>query len=133
MSFLLSIPQKNAALDAVTANVTAGSYVQLYAGTVPGTCADTPSSPTVLVALPFEDTPCFQGATGGSATAGAITQTNAAADGIATFYRISTGATAGATVLFQGTVGTTGTNLILNTTSLVTGYPCAITSLVISI
>jgi hypothetical protein len=59
-------------------------------------------------------------------TASAITTANAAATGTASFYRLLK--SDGTTVIEQGTVGTSGADLNLNTTSIVSGGPVAVSS-----
>ena len=64
--------------------------------------------------------------------ANAITQDSSAdATGTAAFFRILN--SAGTTTYAQGTVGTSGSDLNLNTTSIVLGGPISVTSLTISI
>lgn len=84
---------------------------------------------TLLATLTFSD-PAFGAASGGTATASAITDdTSADATGTAAVLRLrdSTPAT-----VAEGTVGTSGADLNLNTTSITTGDRVACTSATIT-
>lgn len=109
-----------------TATGTAGKVV-IYSGTEPATADTAITTQTVLVT--------FTQAAGqnmfGAASNGVITLANtpltqaAAATGTASFFRITTSA---GTVVLQGTVGTSGAQLNLNTVSITSGVNVTITS-----
>lgn len=67
--------------------------------------------------------------TNGVLTANAITSATAGASGTAAFFRITT---SGGTAVVQGTVGTSGADLNLSTTSISSGVTVAISSLVLT-
>lgn len=94
-------------------------YIRIYSGSQP-TDADTAlSGQTLLAELRF-GADAFPAAVAGLLTANAITQDSSAdATGTATWARILK--SDGTTVLFDGSVGTASANVILNTTSIVTG------------
>ena len=113
------------ALDAGTAAV-----VNIYSGTVPADADAALSGNTLLAQLTCSGT-AFSGISdtnpGARATFAAITPDSSAdATGVATFFRILT-QNAG-TVCCQGTVGTTASDLVLNTTSITAGSQVSITS-----
>ena len=128
MAFTLTTAQKNTALNTITTAIGAGANVIIYSGTAPTNADASLSGNTVLATLPLSST-SFGAASGGTITANAITQENASASATATFYRILT---SGATVICQGAVGTSGADMNLNTTALVSGGPVLVSSFTIS-
>ena len=113
------------AIDAGTAAV-----INIYSGTIP-TDADAGLSGNTLLAQLTCNATAFSGISdtnpGARATFAAITpDASADATGTATFFRILT-QNAG-TVCAQGTVGTTASDLVLNTTSITAGSQVSITS-----
>jgi hypothetical protein len=121
----LSNTAANAAADAVTVLANTG-YLRIYDG-AQAADADTAIGAQVLLAeLRFNAT-AFGAAAAGVATANAITSDSAAnATGTATWFRALK--SDGTTVLFDGSVGTSGANLNLNTVSIVTAAAVAVTS-----
>jgi hypothetical protein len=128
MAFTLTTAMKNTLLNQITTAAGASSTIQIFSGSIPAN-ADATNLGTLLVSLPCSN-PFAAGASGGILTASAITQTNASQSGTAAFYRLM--ASNGTTVLSQGLVNTTGAEMNLNTTAIVSGGPCVITSLTIS-
>ncbi len=108
----------NAAVDAVTVLCNTG-YLRIYDGTKAAT-ADTAIGAQVLLAeLRFGAT-AFAAAAAGVATANAITSdTSANNTGTASWFRVLKAD--GSTVVFDGTCGTSATDLVLNSVSIVTG------------
>lgn len=126
----LSAASRNLALNAALDVLNTGS-MKLYTGTQP-TDADTAlSGNTLLASLPLNAT-AFAAASAGSKTANAITSdTNAAATGTATFYRLFK--SDGTTAVYDGSVGTATSNLVLNSTSITAGGTVACSSLVVTL
>jgi len=119
----------SAAADAVVDLIDGGAgagTLKIYAGTIP-TNADTAVGAQVLLAtLTFTD-PAFGAASNGVATASAITSdTSADATDTAAWFRI---ADSNAVTVLDGTVGTSGDDINLNTVSIVAGATVSITSL----
>lgn len=122
----ITTANRNRAADAVTARANNGS-LRIYAGTAPADANAALSGNTLLANLPLSAT-AFGAASAGVATANAITSDSSAdATGTATFFRVLE--SDGTTVVFQGTVGTSGTELVLNNTSIVAGGNVSVTSL----
>lgn len=118
---------RSAAADAVTALIGSGANLVIYDGTPPATVNAALSSNNVLAVLPLSSTP-FGAASSGVATANTITTDSSAdASGTATFFRIRK--SDGTTYVMQGSVGTSGCDLNLVTTSIVSGQPVSVTSL----
>ena len=113
-----------------------GGLVRIYSGTEP-TTADTALGAQVLLATLTFGSPAFNTAGITSSgndrvmTANAITADSAAdADGTASFFRCTN--TAGTTTYYQGTVGTSGQQLNLTATNIVTGGVVSISSLTVA-
>lgn len=132
---VMSMIGAKAALDAVTALVNGGGTGHLYvrSGAPPATSL-TADSGTLGATLTMNAT-AFGASTSAEtngkakATAAAITSdTNAAASITAGHFRIKSGA---GTVIFQGTVGTSSADLVLNTTTITAGDTVAVTALVV--
>jgi hypothetical protein len=133
MAFTMIDARKNAMLDTFTSGIGASPLLRIYdaTGGVPANANTALGSQVVLGTLTFSATP-FPAAANGTLTANPITQDSAAdATGTAAFYRILN--SAGTVTYAQGTVGTSGADLNLNTTSIVAGGPISVTSLTISI
>jgi len=126
-----AIAAANAAVDLIDVGSTnAAGEVRIYDGTVP-TDADTALSGNTLLATLVMSNPAFgaaaDAAPGATATASAITDDSSAdATGTASFFRIVDRDEA---TILQGTVGTSGADLNLNTVSIVTAAVVSITSM----
>jgi predicted amidohydrolase YtcJ len=118
LNLKLSNATVNAEADAHSALLNSG-YLRIYDGTQP-TNADTAIGAQVLLAeLRFGAT-AFAAASAGVATANAITSDSSAnATGTATWYR--TLKSDGTTVVSDGSVGTSGANLNLNSVAITAG------------
>jgi hypothetical protein len=134
MALKLSTAAADAMLSALGTALN-GGRVRIYSGTEPAT-ADTALGAQVLLAELTFGSPAFNGTitTSGTdrvMTANAITQDSAAdADGTASFFRCTN--TAGSTTYYQGTVGTSGQQLNLTATNIVTGGVVSISSLTVA-
>lgn len=115
----ITTANRNRAADAVCARANGGS-LRIYSGTPPADANAALSGNTLLANLAMSAT-AFGAASSGVATANAITADSSAdADGTATFFRVLE--SDGTTVVFQGSVGTSGADLNLSTTTIaVTG------------
>jgi hypothetical protein len=118
--------QRSRAADAVTARANNGR-LRIYSGTVPADANAALSGNTLLADLPFGAT-AFGAAASGVATANAITTDSSAdATGTATFFRVLESDLT--TVVFQGTVGTSGAELNLSSVSVIAGGPVSVSAL----
>ena len=105
-----------------------GGTLKIYSGAVPANADAALSGNTLLSTLTFAN-PAFSAAAAGVKTANAIAQDpNAAATGVATFWR----AFNGAAVVAQGTVGTSGESLNLGTTNINAGDVVQVSSFVVT-
>ena len=106
---------RNAGVNAKAALLNSGT-INLYSGTRPATADTALAGNTLLATLTFGAT-AFGAAVAGVATANAITQcSSAAAGGTATFARLLT---SGAAAVADVSVGTSGTELVINSTTIV--------------
>jgi hypothetical protein len=120
----------NAEADAVGAALDNG-YIRIYDGTQP-TNADTAVGAQTLLAELRLGADAFGAASNGTITANAITSDSSAnATGTASWARIL--ASNGTTVWFDGSVGTSDANVILNTTSIVSGAVVSCSSLTFTV
>lgn len=122
----ITTANRNRAADAVCARANNGS-LRIYSGTAPADANAALSGNTLLANLAMSAT-AFAAAASGVATANAITADSSAdATGTATFFRVLE--SDGTTVVFQGTVGTTGAELNLSSVAIVAGGNVAVSSL----
>lgn len=120
---------KNARLDEISTAVGSTGKIRIYSGTPPATANTALSGNTVLADLTCA-APFAGAASGGVLTVGTITSdTSADATGTATFFRVLT---SGAAAVIQGTVGTSGADLNLNTVSITAGATVAISTFTIT-
>jgi hypothetical protein len=118
---------RNARLDAITTFVGASGKLRIYSGTRPATGG---AITTLLAELTLNAT-FAPAASGGVLTLNAITgDTSADATGTATWARIFK--SDGTTICLDCSVGTSGADINLNTTSLVTGAAVTVTSATIT-
>lgn len=124
MTVGMSSALRNARLDAITTAAGASALLRIYDGTRPATGG---TVTTKLAELTCNAT-FAPSASGGTLTLNAISSdTSADATGTATWARI---VTSGATFVLDCSVGTSGTDIVLNTVSLVSGATVAVTSAV---
>jgi xanthine/uracil/vitamin C permease (AzgA family) len=132
MALTIAAAQKKSALDNIYDNLNTG-FLRIYSGTRPTNPDTALSGNTLLASLTFGAT-AFAAATGTTTvtkTANAIgSDTNAPATGTASFFRAFK--SDGTTAVLDGTVGTSGTDAIINSTSIVAATTVACTSLVIT-
>lgn len=129
MALAYTTTLRNSRLDAITTAVDGGAgagLLRIYDGSRP---ASGGAATTLLATLTFSD-PSFGAASSGALTASAITQDSSAdATGTATWFRVVTSA---GTFIIDGSVGASGSDLNLTTTSIITGQPVSISSFVIT-
>lgn len=101
-----------------------GTLFSLYAGTQPVNANTAITTQTKLVSLVIPGV--FGSDVNGTLTLGAVTDGIAIASGNATFFRITQ--SDGTTVIMDGSVGTSGADLILDTVTIVTGQTVSISS-----
>lgn len=115
---------RNAQLDAITSAVGNAGKLIIYDGTRPATGG----TATTALATFTLGTPFSSAASGAVLSPTLPSSVSATASGTATWYRITT---AGGTFVMDGSVGTAGADMILNTTTITTGVNVQITSFTI--
>lgn len=120
---------KNARLNQITSQISTSGLLSIYSGTQP-TNPDTALSGNTLLAQLALSSTFAAGAASGVLTANTITtETSANATGTATWGTLTT---SGGTRIVDFSVGTSGADLNLNTTSIVSGASVAVSSLTIT-
>ena len=128
MTIGLTVASRNNMLDEITALIDAGTagFLRIYNGTRPATGG---TATTLLAELTMSVT-SFPAASAGVITANAITgDASANATGTATWFRITNSS---GTAVVDGDVGTSGSDLNLNTTSITALLSVDVTSLVLT-
>lgn len=113
----LSNNTANAEANATAALCNSGT-IKIYDGTQPATADTAITTQNLLVTLTFGAT-AFGAAAAGVCTANAITSGTAAASGTASWFRAFK--SDGTTVVFDGSVGTAGCDLNLNSAAISSG------------
>jgi hypothetical protein len=117
---------RNVMLDAITTRAGASALLRIYDGSRPATGG----AVTTLLAQLTCNATFAPAAAAGVLTLNAITGANASASGTATWFRIVQ--SGGANFVLDGSVGTSGSDLNLTTTTIVSGQPVSVTSVVIT-
>lgn len=128
MAMSITTNMRNARLDVIAAAIDAdvgAGRLRIYAGARP---ASGGTATTLLAELTLTD-PCAPAAASGVLTFSTITANNAVATGIATWARIVTST---GTFCIDMDVGTSGSDLNLNNTSITSGQNVAVTSATIT-
>lgn len=119
----------NAACNGLTALVNAGS-IKLYTGSQPANGNTALAGQTLLATLPLNN-PAFGNAAAGVAALNASgVSASAVATGTAAWFRVCN---SGGTGIWDGSIGTSGCNLNLNSTSIQSGATVTISSYSFSI
>jgi hypothetical protein len=118
MAVQLSTTVRNARLNSIETTIGTSAVVKIFTGSPPANCAAADSGTTLAtLSLPSD---YFNAASSGSMTKlGTWTVASAANTGTAGYFRMYD--SAAATCHVQGTVGTSGADMIVNTTSVVSG------------
>jgi hypothetical protein len=114
---------RNARADAITAAVAAGGKLRIYSGTQPATGG----AVTTQIVNDFTlGSPFAPAAAGGVLSPTLPSASTGSATGTATWFRVFKAD--GTTPVIDGTVGTSGADMNLNTTSISAGLAVSITS-----
>lgn len=125
MTLGIAAATRNAMLNAITTNAGGSAVLTIYNGTRPATGG---TATTALAALTCNAT-FAPAASAGVLTLNSITSATASATGTATWARL---ATSGATFIMDMDVSTSGSDLNLNSTSIVSGATVSVTSATIT-
>lgn len=124
MALQFSTTLRNGRADQLTSVIGGTAKLRFYTGSAPADCA-TAATGTLLAELTCNAT-FAAAASGGVLTLNAVTAANASATGTAGYFRIYN--SAGSTCHMQGTVGTSGTDAIVDSTSFTSGVQVSVTS-----
>ncbi len=125
MSLQYSTAVRNARLDAIESTIGTSAIMRIRTGSVPATCA-TADAGTVVATLNLPSDWMAAASSGTKAMSGTWQDASADATGTAAHFRIYD--SAGTTCHMQGTVGTSGTDLIVDSTSFTSGQSFSITA-----
>lgn len=120
----ISAAARNAMADALAALLNTG-FIDIYDGTQPAGPGTAITTQTKLAHLPLSAT-AFAASSGGVATANAITSEAALATGTAAWFRAVKAD--GTTAVIDGSVGTSGCNLNVNSTAFASGATIAVSA-----
>ena len=127
--FLLAT--RNTMLDVITTQLSTSALFNIYAGVQPADASAAVTAANVVVATPtFPTTNAFGAAAAGVITANTITSDSSAVGGTAAWFALckSTGLR-----IADGSVGTSGADLNLNSVTITTGASVAITAFTITL
>lgn len=121
---------RNARLDAVDAQIGTSGKLRIYDGTMPATAEDTiPGDADLLADLALSAT-AFAAASGGTMVANSISDdTSADATGTATWFTLTKSDN---TRVVDGTVGTSGTDMIIDNASITAGQTVSCSGITIT-
>lgn len=129
MAIQYSAAVVNAKLDAIESTINTSAVLKIRSGSAPATIA-TADSGTVLATLTLPSDWMAAASGGAKAKSGTWQDTSADATGTAAHFRIY--ASDGTTAHIQGTVGTSGTDMIVDSTSFTAGQSFTINSFTIT-
>lgn len=137
MTIKVSNAAARAAVDALTALLAVGGdgHLKIYAGSVPADADASLGAATLLADLTLNTTDEFPDASdanpGATTVANSIDDVNAGATGTASFFRLTNAA---GTAVLQGSVSASGGggDMIVSTTSFVSGQPVHVVSITIN-
>lgn len=124
MALTYSNAVRSAQNEALISFAGTNAIIKMYAGTPPASANTAITTQTLLVSLPIVG--AFGTNSNGVITLNSVTPTSATNGGVATFFRITK--SDGTTVVMDGSIGTSGADLILNTTTIVALQTVSITS-----
>ncbi|CAJ4815035.1 Uncharacterised protein [Burkholderia pseudomallei] len=127
MTMGFSTAVRNAMLDAITTQAGASALLNIYSGTRPAT-GGALSGNTLLAQLTCNAT-FAPASSGGVLTLNSIANATAAATGTAVWARLTT---SGGTFIADFGVGTSGTEIIIGTTSITSGATVSVSSATIT-
>ena len=125
----MSIASWNLALNAALDAACNGGFLDIYDGTQPATPDVAVSTQVKLAHLPLSAT-AFGAASAGTKTANAVTNGTGLAASTATWFRVYK--SDDTTAVLDGSAGTSGTDLVLNSAAITIGATVSVTSWTVS-
>jgi hypothetical protein len=127
MAVQLSTAVRNARLDVIETTISTSPTLEIRTGSVPANCAAADSG-TVVATLTLPSDWMAAASGGSKALSGTWQDTSADATGTAAHFRIKQGATCH----IQGTVGTSGTDMVVDSVSFTAGQQFTVTAFTLS-
>jgi hypothetical protein len=127
MAVQLSTAVRNARLDAIETTISTSPTLEIRTGAVPANCAAADSG-TVLATLTLPSDWMAAASGGSKALSGTWQDTSADATGTAAHFRIKQSTTCH----IQGTVGTSGTDMVVDSVSFTAGQQFTVTAFTLS-
>lgn len=124
MAIQMSVALRNARLDAIETVLGTAAKIRIYTGSVPANCAAAATG-TLLAEWTLASDWAPAASAGSKSMSGTPLATTGLAAGTAGYYRLVDNA--GTTTHMQGTVGTSGTDLIVDNTSIAVSQAVNIT------
>jgi hypothetical protein len=121
-SFIIKVGERTAMATALATDIASG-HLKIYSGTDPGVENAVTGDLLVDWTLNASNT-----VSNGVITLGAVTNVNASAGGTAGYFRITK---SDGTAVADGDVGTSSVSLVVNTTTIANGGPCALSGTII--
>lgn len=130
MAIQYSTTHRTNAMTQLNTDIGASAVIKLFSGAAPANCG-TADTGTLLVQF-AGNAGGFGTASGGVLTASAVASVTATASGTPGYFRIYPTAASTTNAVVQGTVGTSGTDMILTAASVTSGQTCNFTSLTVT-
>jgi hypothetical protein len=127
----LSAAARNAALDTLNTTIGASGRLRVYSGTQPATADTALSGNTLLADLALSAT-AFGASSGGTVTINTVTQ-DSSADNTGTASWATITKSDGTTRVIDGSCGLSGTDFIIDNTSIVAGQTVSCTTYTFSL
>lgn len=129
MTLQYSVSVRNAKLDAIETAISTSAIMKIRTGAVPANCAAADAG-TVLATVALGSDWMAAASGGAKAKSGTWEDTSADASGTAAHFRIY--ASDGTTCHIQGTVGTSGTDMIVDSVSFTAGQSFTVNTFTIT-
>jgi hypothetical protein len=126
LNLQLSVGARNRLLDSFETELGTSPKLQIWTGTQPADCATTDSGTKLVeMTLPSD---FMNAASSGTKTLLGTWSSTGITNGTAGYFRIKPSSPTGTNAVAQGTVGTSGTDMTLDNTSISTGQTVTINS-----
>lgn len=130
MALQYSVALRNAQLDQIETIGTVNAVLQIWTGTAPAT-AETTATGTKIVEFDLPADWMAAASAGSKALAGTWSGTGINGGGTAGYFRICTAAAATVGIV-QGTIGTSGTDMIIDNASIANGQTVNVTTFTVT-
>lgn len=130
MAIQYSATHRTNAMTQLNTDIGANAVIKIFSGALPANCA---TADTGTLGVTFAgNAGGFGTVSAGVLTASAVAGVNASGTITAGYFRIYPSAATTTNAVVQGTVGTSGTDMIVPNTSIASGQPCTFTSLTVT-